>query len=208
MMKLGEPRLTPKQLANVADGRTACICFFGGDPSCNPQHSLKTARLLMKKGDLAVCYESNGNISGKYLRDIAEVVRNSGGTIKVDLKAMSPSLYTALTGVSNTTVVRNFRRLAQIGKDREDEFLVASILLIPGYIGVGEVRKLTEFIASLDETIPTALLGFMPHLHMKDLPRTSRKHADSALHVAKESGLTNVKIGNRALLSNAEYAYD
>lgn len=208
MMKLGEPLSSPEQLADKADSRTACICFFGGDPSCNPQHSLKTAQLLLEKGDIAVCYESNGNISGKHLQNIADIVRGSGGTIKIDLKAMTPSLYTALTGVSNTTVIRNFRRLAQIGRDREGEFLVASILLIPGYIGASEVRKLTEFIASLDETIPTALLGFMPHLHMRDLPRTNKKHADIALCVAKDSGLTNVRIGNRALLSNAKYAYD
>jgi len=208
MMKLGEPRLTPKQLADIADSRTACVCFFGGDPSCNPQHSQRTAQLLMEEAEVAICYETNGNISGKWIHNIADIVRKTGGTIKIDLKAITPSLYTALTGVSNTTVINNFRKLAQMGKDFQGEFLVASILLIPGYVGAGEVRKLTEFISGLDETIPTALLGFMPHLHMKDLPRTSKKHADLALRIAKDSGLTNVRIGNKALLSNAEYAYD
>jgi len=38
---------------------------------------------------------------------------------------------------------------------------------------------------------------------MPDLPRTSVRHADAAEAAARAAGLTNVRIGNRHLLSRA-----
>jgi pyruvate formate lyase activating enzyme len=208
MMANGSPLMTAEELASVADERTACVCYFGGDPACNPQHSLETSRILLENKQVRVCYETNGNISKKWLSPICETVRKSGGTIKFDLKAFTPAIYTALTGVSNDNVFKNFKLLAMEGKSREKEFLVASILLVPGYVSVPEVRTLCEFVADCDPTIPTALLGFHPHYAMLDLPRTSNQHALAAKQAAIESGLTNVRIGNLGLLSNANYPFD
>jgi pyruvate formate lyase activating enzyme len=208
MMAKGGPLMTPKELAAVANDRTACVCYFGGDPSCNPVHSLETSNLLYDKRQVRVCYETNGNMSRKWVTQIADIVEKSGGTIKFDLKALSPRLYTALTGMSNTTVLNNFRFLSKKGLERDGEFLVASILLVPGYVGISEVQKLCEFIKECDPTIPTALLGFHPHHAMSDLPRTSRAHANAAKSVAADVGLTNVRIGNMGLLSTKEYPFD
>jgi pyruvate formate lyase activating enzyme len=207
MMKSGTPLMTPTELAGVADESTACVCYFGGDPACNPRHSVEVSKLLIEQHQTRICYETNGNISGKWLSKISDVVWDSNGTIKFDLKAVTPSLYTALTGINNGAVLKNFKKLSRRGKDRESEFLVASILLVPGYIGMAEVGRLCDYIASCDPTIPTALLGFHPHHVMRDLPRTSRTHADAASLVARESGLTNVRVGNKHLLSNADYDY-
>ncbi|TFF67546.1 radical SAM protein [Candidatus Thorarchaeota archaeon] len=208
MMRDGQPLMTPDQLASAADDRTACVCFFGGDPSCNAEHSVRTAQKVNEDADVAVCYETNGNISTRWLRPIADVVEDYGGTIKFDLKAVSDEIYTALTGISNATVLQNFERLAERGLNREGEFLVASILLVPGYVGLKELRRIAEFIANCDPTIPTALLGFQPHHWMRDLPRTSREHAEQAKDAVEEMGLKNVRIGNRGLLSAADYHTD
>ncbi|MHA1909910.1 MAG: radical SAM protein, partial [Candidatus Thorarchaeota archaeon] len=206
MMKLGKPLMTPKELAIKSDDKTACVCYFGGDPACNPRHSIETSRILIQK-DVRVCYETNGNVSGKWLDMITDVVWKSKGTIKFDLKAITSPLYTTLTGIQNDVVLRNFKKLSLRGKQRETEFLVASILLIPGYIGLSEVNRLCEFIADCDSTIPTALLGFHPHHMMTDLPRTSKAHAEAAQAIAEGIGLSNVRVGNLHLLSNADYDY-
>ncbi len=208
MMRLGSSLMTPKELANAADDKTACVCYFGGDPACNPIHSLKTSEILYTKHQTRVCYETNGNISGKWLDKIAGIVRESGGTMKFDLKAISPNLYRTLTGIKNNTVLKNFKKLASLGKDRVGEFLVSSILLIPGYIGRKEIELLCSFISICDPTIPTALLGFYPHHHMKDLPRTSRQHAYAAREIAIDCGLENVRIGNEGLLSVDSYIFE
>ncbi|MHA1937416.1 MAG: radical SAM protein [Candidatus Thorarchaeota archaeon] len=208
MMALGGPLMTPKELAAAANDRTVCVCYFGGDPACNPAHSLETSKLLNEERQVRVCYETNGNMSRKWLTQIADMVTNTGGTIKFDLKAISPRLYTALTGMSNTAVLKNFRFLSEKGLKRDGAFLVASILLVPGYVGISEIQKLCNFIKECDPTIPTALLGFHPHHAMSDLPRTSRAHAKAALKAAIDIGLTNVRIGNMGLLSTREYPYD
>jgi pyruvate formate lyase activating enzyme len=79
--------------------------------------------------------------------------------------------------------------------------VVASTLLVPGYIDAREVKQLASFIASLNPNIPYSLLGFHPHFYMHDLPRTSVRHAEEAGRAAREAGLVNVHIGNRHLLS-------
>jgi pyruvate formate lyase activating enzyme len=208
MMSSGRPLMTAEELAAVANENTACVCYFGGDPACNSKHSLETSRLLIEDRQVRVCYETNGNISRKWLSPISEIVRKSGGTIKFDLKAITPEIYSALTGVSNDIVLKNFKTLALEENSHEREFLVASILLIPGYVSVPEVRRLCDFIAECNPTIPTALLGFHPHYAMSDLPRTSKQHAHAAREAALDAGLTNVRIGNVGLLSNANYPFD
>ncbi len=208
MMVKGSPLMTAQELADVADDYTACVCYFGGDSACNSEHSVKTSQLLNEVRPVRVCYETNGNISKKWLNSIAGVVETTGGTFKFDLKAVTPQIYQALTGVSNTVVLRNFKELATSKRDRDGEFLIASILLVPGYIDIPEVKEICAFIAENDSTIPTALLGFSPHHAMSDLPRTSMTHAKAALTAAKDEGLKNVRIGNQGLLGHNKYRSD
>ena len=96
---------------------------------------------------------------------------------------------------ANKQTLENFEYLANRGN-----FIVASTLLVPGYVDVSEVEKIAEFIASLDENIPYSLLAFYPHFYMRDLPTTSRKHAEECYRAAKRY-LKNVRIGNVHLLS-------
>ena len=87
-------------------------------------------------------------------------------------------------------------------KRPEPPLLIASTLLVPGYVDEREVGKIAEFIASLNPDIPYSLLGFHPHFYMNDLPRTSQKHAEKCLTAAYRAGLKRVKIGNIHLLGD------
>jgi len=135
------------------------------------------------------------------LRQAAELSLKSGGCIKFDLKAWSEELNIALCGVSNKRTLENFRFLAQYTKERPSPpFLVASTLLVPGYIDKEEVARIASFIASLNPEIPYSLLGFHPQFFMSDLPATSRRVAYECLEAAKEAGVKRVRIGNLHLL--------
>ncbi|HOV86300.1 MAG TPA: radical SAM protein, partial [Syntrophobacteraceae bacterium] len=79
-------------------------------------------------------------------------------------------------------------------------FLVASTLLVPGYVGEDEVRGIASFIAELDPDIPYTLLAFAPQFRMNDFPTTSRDHAESCLEAARSAGLRRIRIGNTHLL--------
>jgi pyruvate formate lyase activating enzyme len=78
--------------------------------------------------------------------------------------------------------------------------VVASTLLVPGYVDPNQVGRIAKFIASIDRDIPYALLAFAPHFYMSDLPHTSSAHAREAEAAARAAGLRNVRIGNRHLL--------
>jgi pyruvate formate lyase activating enzyme len=195
------PAIRAHELAGEADARTFCVCYFGGDPSAQMLHALATSRVLAERG-VKVCWETNGSMHPALLDKALQFSLETGGCVKFDLKAYDDNLHTALTGVSNRRTLLNFARAAQWIRKRPDPpLLVASTLLVPGYVDTQEVSQLATFIASLDPTIPYSLLGFYPHFYMADLPRTSVGHAEECEHAAREAGLFNVHIGNRQMLS-------
>ena len=107
----------------------------------------------------------------------------------------------ALTGVTNRRTLENFARLAkQIPSRPEPPLLIASTLMVPGYIDVQEVGHIAEFIKSLNPEIPYSLLAFHPEYKMTDLPSTSQKQAQECLDAASQAGLRRVRVGNTHLL--------
>jgi pyruvate formate lyase activating enzyme len=139
----------------------------------------------------------------KLLDEAADISLKSGGCVKFDLKAWSEEIHIALCGVSNSRTLSNFKRLAlRVSERQNPPLLIASTLLVPGYIDEEEIGKIAQFIAALNPDIPYSLLGFHPQFYMQDLPRTSLSHAKKCLQVARNAGLSRVKIGNIHLLGN------
>jgi pyruvate formate lyase activating enzyme len=135
------------------------------------------------------------------LNDLAESALESGGCIKFDLKAWDETLHLALTGITNRQTISNFRRLAAYHrKRRSPPLLIASTLMVPGYIEAEEVGHIAAFISGLDPQIPYSLLAFHPQHEMRDLAPTSRRQAESCLDAARRAGLKRINIGNRHLL--------
>jgi len=199
-------RVDSLELAKAVDDRTACICYFGGDPTPQLPHAIRASRLALERNKgriLRICWETNGSMHPALLGQAAELSLNSGGCIKFDLKAWSEELHISLCGVSNKRTLENFKRLAQyVEKRPSPPFLVASTLLVPGYIDKEEISHIAAFIASLSPDIPYALLAFHPQFMMNDLPPTSRRHAEECQEAAKAQGLTNVRLGNVHLLGD------
>ncbi len=79
--------------------------------------------------------------------------------------------------------------------------LIASTLLVPGYVEAEQVRQIACFIAELDPTIPYALLAFHPAFEMHDLPTTPRRQAVDCLAAAQAAGVQRVRLGNAHLLA-------
>ncbi len=198
----GGPGLSAEELANTANARTYCVCFFGGDPASQMLHALAAARTLARRG-VVVCWETAGTSHPNLLDYAVRLSLETGGCIKFDLKAFDETLHTVLTGASNRRTLENFARAARRIPERpEPPLVVASTLLVPGYVDAREVREIARFIAALNPEIPYALLGFAPHFYMPDLPRTSLRHAQDAEAAARAAGLRNVRIGNRHLLGS------
>jgi len=201
---LNPQRKNVQELVDSVDKMTSCICYFGGDPSAQLPFAIKASKLAVEKSRermLRICWETNGTMNKGLLEEVIKLSLESGGCIKFDLKAWNENLNIALTGVTNKRTLENFSLVAERIKERpEPPLLIASTLLIPGYIDEKEIRNIAEFIASLDKNIPYSLLGFYPHFYMPDLPLTSRALAYQCLKIAEDAGLKRVRIGNVHLL--------
>jgi len=199
------PRTTPvRGLVSDVDERTSCICYFGGDPTSQLPFALEASRkaLEVRKGKiLRICWETNGSMHAGLLDEMIELSLNSGGCIKFDLKAWDENIHIALTGITNKRTTENFLKVGEKIRRRPiPPLLIASTLLVPGYIDEEEVKSLAQFIASVSPDIPYSLLAFHPHFYMSDMPLTQKSMAQRCLEAARDAGLTNVRIGNLHLL--------
>lgn len=197
-------QVTAAELAAAVQARTACICYFGGDPTPQLPHALAAAKLARANAAgrrLRICWETNGAMQPGWLKPLADISLASGGVVKFDLKAFSEEIHLALTGVSNSQTLKNFAALAQrVGERPAVPLLTASTLLVPGYVDLEEIHGLARFIARLNPDIPYSLLAFYPQFYLTDLPTTPRHQALAALQTAREAGVTHVRLGNEHLL--------
>ncbi len=202
-----QPCVSAQSLAEKADAHVSCICYFGGDPSAQMPHALKTSQLALEKAErekriLRICWETNGYERDEYALKAAELSLESGGNLKFDLKAWDDSLNLALCGVSNKPTLRTFRLIAERFFDKRPELpvLTASTLLVPGYVDAKEISRIASVISEVDSRIPYTLLAFCPQYVMNDLPTTSKELANDCYEAAKKQ-LEKVRIGNVNLLS-------
>ena len=199
----GKERTIHEFTADV-DKKTSCICFFGGDPAPQLPFAIRASREALKKKNgkiLRICWETNGSMVTELMDKMVELSLTSGGCLKFDLKTWDENLHIALTGVTNKKTKENFIRVGEKIKDRPvPPLLVASTLLIPGYIDEKEIKNISRFIASVNPEIPYNLLAFYPNFYMSDMPLTRRRFAENCLQIAKKEGLKNVIIGNTHML--------
>lgn len=190
-----------EELEKAIDETTKCICFFGGDPSCQIEFQIEFSKRILRSKKVRICWETNGSFNPKYLDQIMEIALKSKGCVKFDLKAFNKNLHFALCGVSNEFTLENFKR-ASFWTKKYSAFplLVASTLLVPGYIDESEIESIAKFIASLNKEIPYSLLGFSPNFFMKDIGFTSKNFALKSYRIAKAVGLKYVNIGNTFIL--------
>lgn len=191
-------------LVDKVNSETSCICYFGGDPVPQLPYAIRVSERVREKYPdriVRICWETNGSMHPAWLKRMVKLSTESGGCIKVDLKAWNPNIHRALCGFDNRQILENFSRLAKLSALRRDPpLLLASTLLVPGYVDESEVFQLASFIAGFDPDIPYALLGFAPQFCMEDFPTTSLVQAEACLEAAKRAGLRRVRLGNRHLL--------
>lgn len=197
LTKKRSPLVSVEELLEAIKEKVHCVCFFGGDPGPQLPFLIEFSKKARKiKPNLRICLETNGIENSDLLKEFAKISFASKGIIKFDLKFFEEKLSLAICGVSNKKSFENFKMLAKIDAKK----LVASTLLIPGYINEREILKIASFIASLDKEIPYALLAFYPSYKFSDLPTTSWQEAEKSFKMAKKMNLKNVRIGNVHLL--------
>ena len=217
MVAGGKPSRTKtiEELVEEAlDPRVRCVCFFGGDPTPHAPLLVTAARRIIEEACRRgqrfkrICWETDGLAGPGLIKAMARVSLVSGGIVKIDWKAWTPSIYEALTGTPGEKAVErlreNTRILSVMARERsEPPLLVVSTLLVPGYVTPSEVHAIASYLATLDPTPPMVLLAFYPTHRMPDMPTTSRDHMEKAVEAARKAGVREVYVGNEWLLSDA-----
>ena len=202
------PLHPPAELARMVDHKTSCICYFGGDPTPQMPFAMAASRLALEKARarpngkiLRICWETNGSMHPRMLARAMAMSLETGGCVKFDIKAIDDRLHRALTGTTNKRTLENFGMAVEASRGRSDPPpVIASTLMVPGYVGPDEVAAIARFIASHDRDVPYTLLGFYPEFLMGDMGTTSFDLATECAIAAREAGLNRVKLGNLHLL--------
>lgn len=207
----GDRLLSIEDLVEAVNERTTCVCFFGGDPGPFATHALRAAKAMLERASelglrvFRVCWETNGLWSPPLWRRAVRVSLETGGIVKVDMKAWNPHIFEALTGArpEHLEIIKeNVAYAARLARERPvPPLLVVSTLLVPGYVGAEEVEGIACFLADLDPDIPYVLLAYHPEHVLDDLPPTPRVIAMKAIEAARRCGLKRVYLGNEWLLT-------
>jgi len=75
----------------------------------------------------------------------------------ITIKAFSDDIHREYTGVSNSKVLSNFKKIYDQGI-----FLSASTVFIPELVDIEEIEKIAKFIAGVDPAIPFHITGYIP----------------------------------------------
>jgi pyruvate formate lyase activating enzyme len=161
------------------------ISFSGGEPTlCLPYVENVVSEARKVRPDIKVNFDTNGYMTQKSL----ETVLSFATSITYDLKAYREEVHRALTGVSSEPILRNAEHIGRHARDRLWEF---RIVVIPE-ITEDEIKPLTDFVASIDPTLPVCFIAFRPNFVLENHPGTKKRILQKCVAIAKDCGLENV----------------
>jgi pyruvate formate lyase activating enzyme len=142
--------ISPQDLANSLlkdkvffDRSGGGITFSGGEPALQAEFVAETAAILKKAG-IHIALDTAGAVAWEVL----ETAAKQADMILYDIKAFDEGLHRACTGISNSLILENAKRLARNGK-----MLRVRLVLVPGYNDGGDMTRRLEFVASLGNAV-------------------------------------------------------
>jgi pyruvate formate lyase activating enzyme len=168
---------------------TGCrsISYTYSEPTVFFEFAYECAVLAREQG-LKNVFVSNGYMSSDAASALAEVIDG----INIDIKAFSEEFYRSTCGGSLQQVLDNVRYFR-----RQSVWVEATTLVIPGLNdSEDELRRLAEFICSVDPSLPWHVSAFRPTYKMTDRPPTNSGVLIRARDIGHAAGLHHVYIGN------------
>jgi len=140
-----------------------------------------------KNRHLKTSYVSNGNATPEVL----DYIRPYVDCYKIDLKSFNDKHYRELGGVLSN-VLESIRSVYAMGF-----WLEIVTLVIPGFNdNLDELKRMTEFLASVSPNIPWHATAFHKDYKMTDRDATSVEVLLKAAEIGKAQGLKYIYLGN------------
>ena len=184
-----EGEVVPPQIAvqNALDSRCLSISYTYTEPTIYFETTLEIARFAREKG-LKNVFVTNGYITSEALQCLAPYL----DAASIDLKAMSDTFYRNVCGARLSAVLERIKEYYELGI-----WVELTTLIIPGYNDTeDELKKIAQYIVSIDKNIPWHVSAFYPTYKLTDVPPTPAATLQKAYRIGKEAGLSYVYQGN------------
>ena len=163
------------------------IAYTYNEPIVWFEYSYDTAKLAKEKG-LKNIYVTSGYETKAAMKYLKEVIDG----MNIDLKAFTEEFYQKLCGARLKPVLEAIEEAY-----KADLWIEITTLFIPGENdSEEEMRKIANFIASIDTAIPWHVSGFYPTYKMLDKNPTPPETLLKAYEIGRAEGLKFVYVGN------------
>lgn len=144
--------------------------------------------VLARSRRLKNVFVSNGFMSEKTTRKLAPLL----DAINIDIKAFTDDFYHRICGARLQPVLDSVRLMHELGV-----WVEVTTLIIPGLNDSDEeLKKIAEFILSVDPSMPWHVTAFYPTYKMTDRPATPAHTLRKAREIGLAAGLEFVYEGN------------
>ena len=184
----GAKQVTPAQLVEAAKRHGApVIASSYNEPLITSEWAVEVFKQARLAG-LKCAYISNGNATPQVL----DYIRPHVDAYKVDLKTFNEKNYRQLGGVMEHVT-------ETIGNLKQRGFWVEIVtLVVPGFSDdVEELKRMAEFLASVDPLMPWHVTAFHPDYKMTDgFRRTTADDLMRIVEIGEAAGLRYIYPGN------------
>jgi len=180
--------LSPSDIVNEAKiSGCKSIAMTYTEPTIFFEYAYDVCKLA-KKNNLKTAFVSNGYITIEAIDKISKYL----DAINIDLKSFSDEFYKKVCGGRLQPVLDSIKQY-----HKNKVWVEITTLVLPNENdSPEELKKIAEFIASIDKNIPWHLSRFHPDYKMTKKSKTDINILEKALKVGKEAGLNYVYLGN------------
>ena len=163
------------------------VAMTYNEPSIQFEYALDVAKEAKSNG-LSNVFVSNGYITKDAINEISKYL----DAINIDLKSFNDEFYKKVCGARLLPVLDAIKYYYKKGV-----WLEITTLIIPEENdSVEELKKIAQFIASIDKNIPWHISRFHPDFEMTDKRVTPLKTLLTAYHIGQIAGLNYIYLGN------------
>ncbi len=179
--------LTPEDTLELAKKSDADgVAWTYNEPTILHEFALDSSRILRKEG-YYITYVTNGYMSKEAI-DQFDVL----DAANVDVKSFSDEFYRKICKAKLDRVLESVEYMHKKGI-----FLEITYLVIPELNdGDEEIKNFSEWVYSMDKSIPVHFSRFHPDYKMLDREATPISTLEKAVKIAKDVGIEYVYIGN------------
>jgi pyruvate formate lyase activating enzyme len=185
---LSSEEVRPEDLVNQAK-RTGSksISYTYTEPTIFFEYAYEISQLAKQEGLLNV-FVTNGYMT----KEMVQVIHPYLDAANIDLKSFEDSFYRKTCKGKLAPVLKNIELMKKL-----NIWIEVTTLVVPGQNDSDEeLRKIANFLAELDVSIPWHISRFYPQYKMDDSENTPVETLTRAYDIGKNAGLRYVYLGN------------